>query len=106
MSGSAKTDPSCKARQRIRETPVADLARSSGGDLQDQVPAAGLLGGRPIKIADGTTVSMPDTQANQKAYSQQSSQKEGLGYPPHVDGGPDQSLVWRGTGCGHGALQR
>ena len=40
-----------------------------------------LLGGRPIKIADGTTVSMPDTPANQKAYPQQSAQKKGLGFP-------------------------
>jgi hypothetical protein len=40
-----------------------------------------LLGGRSIQIADGTTVSMPDTPANQKAYPQQPGQKEGLGFP-------------------------
>jgi len=43
--------------------------------------ATGLLNGRPIKIGDGTTVSMPDTPANQKAYPQQPGQKEGLGFP-------------------------
>jgi len=80
-SGSAKTDPYCKARQRLPENLLADLARSSGLELQHQVPPTGLLGGRPIKIADGTTASMPDTPANQNAYPQQSAQKEGLGFP-------------------------
>ena len=80
-SGSAKTDPFCKARQRLAETLIADLARSTGNDLQQQVPPTGLLNGRPIKIADGTTVSMPDTPENQKAYPQQSAQKPGLGFP-------------------------
>jgi hypothetical protein len=80
-SGSAKTDPYCKARQRLPEQLPADLARTTGGDLHRQVPAVGLLGGRSIKIADGTTVSMPDTPANQKAYPQQPGQKKGLGFP-------------------------
>jgi hypothetical protein len=79
--GSAKTDPYCKARERLPEKLLADLARDSGGALQRDVPATDLLGGRPIKIADGTTVSMPDTPANQKAYPQQTAQKKGLGFP-------------------------
>jgi hypothetical protein len=80
-SGSAKTDPYCKARQRLTEELLADLTRRSGLELQRQVPTAALLGGRPIQIADGTTVSMPDTPANQKAYPQQAAQKKGLGFP-------------------------
>jgi len=80
-SASAKTDPYCRARQRLSEKLMADLARSSGLELHRQVQPMELLGGRPIKIADGTTVSMPDTPANQKAYPQQSAQKKGLGFP-------------------------
>ena len=79
--GSAKTDPYCKARERLPEKLLADLARDSGGHLQRDVPATNLLGGRPVKIADGTTVSMPDTPANQKAYPQQAAQKKSLGFP-------------------------
>jgi len=79
--GSAKTDPYCKARQRLPEMLVADLARSTGLELQGEVPPSELLAGRSIKIADGTTVSMPDTPANQKAYPQQLGQKKGLGFP-------------------------
>lgn len=78
---SAKTDPYCKARQRLPEQLVADLARHSGQGLQRQVPSTKLLNGRPIKIADGTTVSMPDTPANQKRYPQQPGQKPGVGFP-------------------------
>jgi len=80
-SGRAKTDPYCKARQRLPEKLLADLARSSGLELQRQVRPTELLGGRPIKIVDGTTLSMPDTPANQKAYPQPPSQKKGLGFP-------------------------
>jgi hypothetical protein len=79
--GRARTDPYCKARQRLPEKLLADLARGSGGELQREVPPSDLLGGRPIKIADGTTLSMPDTPANQKAYPQQRGQKPGLGFP-------------------------
>ena len=80
-SGSAKTDPYCKARQRLPEKLLADLACDSGLALHRQVPGSTLLRGRPIKIADGTTASMPDTPANQKTYPQQRGQKKGLGFP-------------------------
>jgi hypothetical protein len=81
VSASAATGPYCKARERIPEALVADLARHSGATLQDRFPNAGLLHGRPTKIVDGTTVSMPDTPENQQTYPQQPSQKPGLGFP-------------------------
>ena len=80
-SGSAKTDPYCKARQRLPEKLIADLARQSGAELHRGVPATTLLHGRPIKLGDGTTLSMPDTAENQKAYPQPSSQQAGVGFP-------------------------
>ena len=78
---SADTGPYCKARERVPEALVADLARETAAKLQARCPATALLHGRPIKIADGTTVSMPDTPANQKAYPQPPHQKPGLGFP-------------------------
>jgi hypothetical protein len=36
---------------------------------------------RHIKIVDGTTITMPDTEANQEVYPQSSNQKPGLGFP-------------------------
>ena len=80
-SASARTGSYCKARQRLPEDLLADLARRNGNDLHRQVPSTRWLNGRPIKIADGTTVSMPDTPANQKVYPQQPGQKKGLGFP-------------------------
>jgi len=79
--GNPKTDPYGKARERLPEKLVADLARDSGAQLQRQVAPTGLLGGRPIQIAAGTPVSLPDTPENQKAYPQQRAQKPGLGFP-------------------------
>lgn len=37
--------------------------------------------GRPAKLVDGTTVTLPDTPENQVDYPQQSIQKPGLGFP-------------------------
>jgi hypothetical protein len=80
--GTSDTGPYCKARERLPESLVADLARTTGQRLQARCPALStLLRGRPVKIADGTTLSMPDTPENQKAYPQPSSQKPGLGFP-------------------------
>ena len=83
------TGPYCKARQRLPETLVAQLARDAGEQLHRRHPAAGeasaaagrLLGGRTVKVVDGTTVSMPDTPANQHDYPQPAPQKPGLGFP-------------------------
>jgi len=83
QSGTVHPDegPYCKARQRLPEALVADLARQAGRDLHRKVPPTGLLKGRPLVLADGTTASMPDTPANQKEYPQQAGQKPGLGFP-------------------------
>ena len=36
---------------------------------------------RPVRLVDGATMTLADTQENQAAYPQPSSQKEGLGFP-------------------------
>ena len=78
---SAKTDPYCKARQRLPESLFSRLTRETGRALQDELPDEWRWHGRRVKIADGTTVSMPDTPANQQAYPQNPSQEPGLGFP-------------------------
>lgn len=77
----AETGPYCKARQRLPEKVCARMARDVGQALHQQVSDRGLLNGRPVKLVDGTTVSMPDTAANQAEYPQSRSQKPGLGFP-------------------------
>jgi Transposase DDE domain len=78
---SPKTDPYCKARQRLPESLLRRLVRETGKGLHDLSPATWLWKGRRVKIADGTTVSMPDTPANQAAYPQSAAQQPGLGFP-------------------------
>src|SRR5207244_11870223 len=70
-----------KARQRLPEAVWAELTRRTGRDLLLEAPARWCWRGRDVKIVDGTTVSMPDTPANQKEYPQSASQKPGLGFP-------------------------
>jgi len=78
---SADTGAYCKARGRLPEGVLARLTRATGRQPQDQAPAVWRWNGRTLKVVDGTTVSMPDTPANQQAFPQSRSQKAGVGFP-------------------------
>lgn len=79
---SPDTGPYCKARQRLPEELPMELARRIGAELDRCVARpADFLGGRLIRMVDGTTISMPDTAANQQAYPQPSTQTPGVGFP-------------------------
>jgi hypothetical protein len=78
---SSQTGAYCQARQRLPEGVLARLVRTKGGQLAEQSPRHWRWYGRDVKVADGTTVSGPDTAANQKAYPQPRTQKRGLGFP-------------------------
>jgi len=71
----------CKARARLPEVVIERLAMRLADGCEKQVRQPWLWNGRHVKLADGTTVSMPDTEKNQEAYPQQASQQEGLGFP-------------------------
>jgi hypothetical protein len=71
----------CKARARLPEGLPRRLARDVGRDLHRKVKSGWLWRGRSVKVADGTTISMPDTPANQRAYPQPDAQAAGLGFP-------------------------
>lgn len=75
----ATTGGYCKARARIPEGVPRRLTREVGRCLHRH--SDGLWRGRRVKVADGTTISMPDTAANQRAYPQPDAQKPGLGFP-------------------------
>jgi hypothetical protein len=57
------------------------LVRETGAELHGGAPATWRWKGRKVKVVDGTTVSMPDTPANQAAYPQNPNQAPGLGFP-------------------------
>jgi hypothetical protein len=71
----------CKARARLPEGLFPRLARQAGRALHDGAPGEWLWRGRRVLIADGTTVSMPDTPENQREYPHPGSQADGVGFP-------------------------
>ena len=78
--GNTHTGSYCKARQRLPLSMVTELVRCSGELVSEQWSSPWHWQGRPVKLIDGTTVTMPDTPANQAVYPQQSAQKPGLGF--------------------------
>jgi hypothetical protein len=79
---SSSTSAYCQARARL-EPAVLELIRGEiawnleKNVLQDER----WLGGRTIKIVDGTGISMPDTAENQALWPQSGEQQAGCGFP-------------------------
>ncbi len=71
----------CQARQRLPLEMVSTLVHSTGKMIGDQIPDQWRWHGKRVHLIDGTTVTLPDTAANQAVYPQQSVQKPGLGFP-------------------------
>ena len=78
---SPDTGAHCRAHAKLSEVVLEKLAYSVADELEAQVPPGWLGKGRHVKMADGSTVMAPDTEANQQAWPQMSSQKPGLGFP-------------------------
>ncbi len=78
---SLNTGPYCKARSRLPDSLLTRLTREVGARLCAEQPEAWRWRGRDVKLIDGTTVSMPDTAANQARFPQSREQKPGLGFP-------------------------
>lgn len=78
---SLSTGPYCKARSRLPVELVVQLQRQVGRHMVQRLPQSGRWRARPVKLLDGTTVSMPDTPANQEVFPQYRGQKPGLGFP-------------------------
>lgn len=78
---STQTGGYCRARQRLPLEMVSHLTQHLGEVIDEHVPAAWRWRGRRVRIVDGTTVTMPDTPANQDMFPQQGSQQPGLGFP-------------------------
>lgn len=78
---SSITGAYCQARSRLPEKFFSTVTRHVGRSLDAQAHANWLWKGRRVYMFDGTTVSMPDTPQNQKAYPQNVVQSSGLGFP-------------------------
>jgi len=78
---STHTGGYCRARQRLPLELISDLTCHLGEQIDQQLPTEWRWQGRRVRLVDGTTVTMPDTEENQAVFPQQRGQKPGLGFP-------------------------
>ena len=78
---SLDTGAYCRARAKLPASVLKRLTLQTGRNLEDQIDDDWLWHGRHVTLIDGTTLTMPDTVDNQKAYPQPSTQKPGCGFP-------------------------
>ncbi len=71
----------CQARSRLPEELLQKLFGKTAQSLSKNVTTEHLWCSRNVLVIDGSTVSMPDTVENQKAYPQPKNQKAGCGFP-------------------------
>lgn len=55
---STRTGAFCRARQRLPVEMVSTLVRHTASSISDQAPSSWRWRGRPLRLVDGTTVSM------------------------------------------------
>lgn len=71
----------CRARFKIPVPVLRRLSCQIAERCQRKIPQHWLWFGHHVKVADGSTSSMPDTKENQAEFPQQRSQQPGLGFP-------------------------
>jgi len=77
----SNTGAYCRARGKLSEPALRRLAVEAAAGCEKQIEPKWLWHGRHVYLADGTTISMPDTPQNQKVYPQARTQQKGLGFP-------------------------
>jgi hypothetical protein len=78
---SEATGAYCKARAKLPVALLSRLATRLGDELERQAAPEWRWKRRRVLLGDGTTLSGPDTPANQAAYPQHKNQKRGLVFP-------------------------
>jgi DDE family transposase len=78
---SDNTGAYCRARAKLPVAVLSRLTTDVADGCEQRLPKAWLWKGRHVHLVDGTTVSMPDTAANQQAYPQAATQQPGVGFP-------------------------
>lgn len=67
---SADTGRYCRARVKLPAALLRRLTYAVADQLEQAVPEQWLWKGRQVQLVDGTTMTLPDTAANQAAYPQ------------------------------------
>lgn len=80
-SGSTSTGAYCRARKRLPVSLITKMAQEVGHLIDEHTPSDWLWKNRRVCLVDGTSMTMTDTDENQKEFPQISVQKKGLGFP-------------------------
>jgi len=78
---SSNTSAYCQGRNRLNPKYLDKINQQIIEQHEDHKCSSHLWCGRNVTVTDGSSVSMPDTEENQKLYPQPSSQKKGCGFP-------------------------
>lgn len=77
---SAETTSYCTSRMRLPLELIQRLLRRTGREMSE-TKRAWLWKGRHVKIGDGSTATMADTDDNQAEFPRRRNQKHGVGFP-------------------------
>jgi len=80
-TASPSTAGYCKARSRLRQADLDAVHASVARQVRSVHLGRGLGFGRPVKVVDGSGISMPDTPENQALYPQPKGAKPGCSFP-------------------------
>jgi hypothetical protein len=78
---SPETGAYCEARSRLPEEFYQSILQSLGYGALQKTPSEWKFFGRNVKVVDGTTVSMPETEANCEQFPLQDPARAGLSFP-------------------------
>jgi Transposase DDE domain len=78
---STNTGSYVKGRQRLPEQIIHEAVKEVGQLQQSKALPRWKPYGRELKVFDGTTVKMADTEANRERYPKHSNQKQAVGFP-------------------------
>jgi len=78
---SEKDSAYVQARHRLPRERLEKALHAAAATADRRAGARGQLKGRPVKVVDGSSVQLADTDENQKSYPQTSTQKPGCGFP-------------------------
>lgn len=71
----------CQARQRLPQDRLERILTATAATADQRAGAAGQIGGRPVKVVDGSSAQLADTAKNQERYPRPAKQKPGCGFP-------------------------
>jgi hypothetical protein len=70
-----------QARQRLPKDRLEGALHATARTADTRAEGRGQLRGRPVKVIDGSSVQLADTDENQQVYPQSSAQRPGCGFP-------------------------